>query len=192
MRRLLTILSLIGLGLSVGSCVASTARLKFQSTDAKTLLALYDGALFFYKLNDPVPGIDFVPPPVSKWFHPSHPSMTPMVYEVPLSIDPGIPRIHHGWLPRYSKSSFLSSGVRINDGLRIDTIIRKGGLYVPLYLPSLLFGVIPTLWFFSFLRSSKREELGLCVKCGYDLRGSKDRCPECGEAFESPELKADH
>ena len=55
---------------------------------------------------------------------------------------------------------------------------------IPLWIPTVLFA---TMFLWSFLplhRRRKRKKLGLCLKCGYDLRASKNRCPECGEEFE--------
>lgn len=42
--------------------------------------------------------------------------------------------------------------------------------------------VPPAIWAAAAVRRRRRFGRGRCVHCGYDLRESKDRCPECGTA----------
>ncbi len=67
------------------------------------------------------------------------------------------------WMPTWSPF------VRIP--LWIPTAVFALGFWCPYYLP--------------IRRVRIRQEKGLCVNCGYDLRASKERCPECGREFES-------
>jgi len=52
-------------------------------------------------------------------------------------------------------------------------------------------GFFVTVTLVAFLKISRLIEKepsvlkGHCAECGYDLRGSKVRCPECGEEFET-------
>ena len=60
----------------------------------------------------------------------------------------------------------------------------------------LVVGALPALWLRRVARRRRRQiriERGLCLCCGYDLRASTDRCPECGEPVRQtpPELRDD-
>jgi hypothetical protein len=55
---------------------------------------------------------------------------------------------------------------------------------VPYWALVVLFGAMPVWWCFMSARTrilwSSRVLGARCVACGYDLRGTPDRCPECG------------
>jgi hypothetical protein len=52
---------------------------------------------------------------------------------------------------------------------------------MPLWLVGALAGVWPVIVVaVARLRRSRRVGFGYCAACGYDLRASPDRCPECG------------
>ncbi len=40
------------------------------------------------------------------------------------------------------------------------------------------------VWYFLRKRADRRRIQNLCIKYEYDLRGSKDVCPECGTAIQ--------
>lgn len=48
---------------------------------------------------------------------------------------------------------------------------------VPLYAPALLLVMMLVI---GWNRRLRRKSAGACIACGYDLRASPERCPECG------------
>ena len=82
---------------------------------------------------------------------------------------------HTCWLPRYMEAT---------DAFRYA---------IPLWIPTATFAAAASLLaFWPGHHRRKRKKCGLCVKCGYNLRGlTGPRCPECNTPFEERLLKKD-
>ena len=74
------------------------------------------------------------------------------------------------WVTLASCICDVLNGWYFNSG-RLEAVSDVVGLAsIPIWLPLSL----------KFEREQKRIQKGHCVDCGYDLRASPDRCPECG------------
>jgi hypothetical protein len=56
---------------------------------------------------------------------------------------------------------------------------RSVAIEAPFWFISILFALAPAAWLF---RRRVQSSNGKCIACGYDLRATPDRCPECGTA----------
>ena len=51
---------------------------------------------------------------------------------------------------------------------------------VPMWCAIVPFLILPTPWCWRTIVHCRRGRRGLCLACGYDLRATPERCPECG------------
>jgi hypothetical protein len=51
---------------------------------------------------------------------------------------------------------------------------------VPCFVLAILLSILPLVLAASWIRQRRRNAEGNCPTCGYDLRASPERCPECG------------
>jgi hypothetical protein len=84
-------------------------------------------------------------------------------------------------------TSTLTGPNRTRDRMEDEQIrftARAWVLSIPYWLCALLALILPASMSVSFARSlsrRRRARKGLCVYCGYDLRATPTRCPECGQ-----------
>ncbi len=170
LRKTLTILSLIGLLLSVGLWGVSYYGVLYRrdkvpvSTSILLVAGYLDVGRHRYGSETEY---------YSAWAE-YEPSSRRLVYgEMIRPLSDGISQLAwFTWFPNWYSSTLPGSTI--------------AGVVLPLWIPSAFFGGIFT---FSYLlplhHRRKRKKLGLCVKCGYDLRASVERCPECGTGIAS-------
>ena len=65
-------------------------------------------------------------------------------------------------------------------------VVPYVNMQLPFWMLAAIAAFLPTIWIIE--RASRRQQRrrlqrsGLCPRCGYDLRASPNRCPECGTA----------
>jgi hypothetical protein len=85
----------------------------------------------------------------------------------------------YGCLGFFFVPTYLQPGVFVPGGGDCWFTFIGVPFYFLLFLTSLMPAFRMRYWF----THHRRMRDGLCPSCGYDLRASKDRCPECGTAI---------
>jgi hypothetical protein len=76
--------------------------------------------------------------------------------------------------------------VRFSNDQRTTTFARTGEtmnqrwVTIPLWAIAWLGAIVPAFALKRYLLRRRRRRRGECLDCGYDLRASPERCPECG------------
>lgn len=60
------------------------------------------------------------------------------------------------------------------------------GFGLPSWFVAASFGLLPAVWWRGHLKRRGIARAGLCRNCGYDLRATPARCPECGTLATDP------
>ena len=106
-------------------------------------------------------------------------------FQPPIDDSPGVqwrrlpynPNWTYPFDPKHSTAGF---GVWVDRGTR-DTPWQSWWMaWLPHWSAMAVWAILRAAWLIRWRRRRRRFATGCCAVCGYDLRATPDRCPECG------------
>ena len=97
------------------------------------------------------------------------------------SSSPG-PLLRASWAWEWNWPVFQSGTLFMSSSSTVTTIQF---VVLPYWLLTLSTAALPGFWVWRRWKAGRRLKTGLCRICGYDLRATPDRCPECGTPIPS-------
>ena len=109
-------------------------------------------------------------------------------------------RIIIGWCNLNSSTGWSSIPIQYRDpgalwhfGFRWNILVessyvgdfRESDLNFPHWALAFVAAIAPAVWLGRRIRRESRIAGKICLSCGYDLRASRERCPECGTPFQA-------
>jgi hypothetical protein len=79
---------------------------------------------------------------------------------------------------------FFVKATRSRQNVSGPSVVRDLIIAVPTWFPVLILTLPPAIWL-KRLRARYRQ-FGRCTQCGYDLRATPERCPECRTIVKPP------
>jgi hypothetical protein len=191
LRRLFTLLSALSLLLCVGTCVlwvrsySGADEVYWYNAKIHRSTRSWWGARTLYGM------VEIARKPFSEY--PSHGSDSLVFSRRTLDVHEAFDETSDfdNVTPMYSPDHWIHFGIYFY-GYPHDRGEPWWSLSVPLWMPAAANTMIPSCWLalFTLRRKRVKRGQGRCLVCGYDLRATPKRCPECGTVPASAKVKA--
>jgi hypothetical protein len=169
-RRLFTILSALSLLLfAVTVWPWGRGSQDYEQFECNTVGANHKAsyALFYDSNNRTVWIVGLEPKPAAELYGVSHPFLGRCEWRSGQDAGGNFPALPFPY-PKWFGAESASDG-------------RWAAMRVPWWFIQVMTGLLPLLWVLWFWKRKRAvAPMGLCRRCGYDLRATPDRCPECG------------
>jgi hypothetical protein len=87
---------------------------------------------------------------------------------------------------RWRSGAISRTPVTTSMGVMSTPLVPYRSVSIPWFYPLLVLAPVATAWIVSVARRMRRHRGDHCRACGYDMRATPDRCPECGSVQAGP------